>query len=357
MTFNKKTAVILFNHGGPDNLEKIKPYLLKLFNDKSINPLPQPFRFLLAKLISIKKEKSIKEIYANIGGKSPQLDLTISQADFLEKELSFFGNFKVFTVMRYSNPFAKDVIKKVSNYEPDEIIMLPLYPQFSSAITGSSIKDFSNIIKQNKESFKGNIKIKTLCCYPTEIGFIKSHARLITKAISRNYKDNLGDFRFLFYSHAIPQKLLDKGDPYIYQLSKTIKGVVSSLATNLKVKEEEIDSQLCFQSKNSINKWSTPTFDQELKRTAFDNKIPVIIPISFVCDDAQTLFDLDIKYKEEASRLGIANYIRVPALNSDGNFINCLVEICKKIDKNNDCNIFSSCSPKKMKLCLNSNAT
>jgi len=360
MIFNKKTAVILFNLGGPDKTESIKPFLFNLFNDKAIISLPQPFRFLLAKLISSKRENTAKEIYANLGGKSPLLDLTIAQADALEKELSFSGNFKTFVAMRYWEPFSHDIIKKVADYEPDQIIMLPLYPQFSSATSASSIADFANIFKKNKYLFKEDIKTKIVCCYPTQNDFIKAHCILIKKTLSKHYTDNLSDFRFLFSAHGLPQKIIDKGDPYVFQVRQTITEVVSALSSSLKVNEEEIDAQICFQSKVGPLKWTSPSLDQELKRTAFDNKIPVIVPIAFVSEHSETLVELDIEYKEKAEKLGITNHVRVPALNSDGHFINSLVEICKKIDKNSDHNIFSGCSPdricpKKMKLCPNSN--
>jgi ferrochelatase len=239
--------------------------------------------------------------------------------------------------------------------------MLPLYPQFSSATTESSIADFANIFKKNKHLFKEKLKTKVVCCYPTQSDFIKSHSILIKKAFAKHYKDNLADFRFLFSAHGLPQKVIDKGDPYVFQVSQTIEGVVSALSSSLKVKEGEIDSQICFQSKVGPLKWTSPSLDQELKRAALDDKIPVIIPIAFVSEHSETLVELDIEYKEKAEKLGITKYVRVPALNSDGHFIKSLVEICKMVDKNKDHNIFSGClpdriCPKKMRLCPNSNS-
>lgn len=360
MILNKKTAVILFNLGGPDKPESVKPFLFNLFNDKAIISLPWPFRTLLAKLISSKREKTAQEIYSQIGGKSPLLDLTLNQADALEKELSFVNNFKVFVAMRYWHPFAKETIKNVIAYEPDQIILLPLYPQFSSATSESSIKDFLSVLKKNKSSFKEDLKTKIVCCYPTQSDFIQSHCNLIKKSLSKHYKGNIKDFRFLFSAHGLPQKVIDKGDPYVFQVTNTTEESVAALAKTLKLKKSEIDFVVCFQSKVGPLKWTSPSLDQEITRAALDKKIPVIIPIAFVSEHSETLVELDIEYKEKAEKLGIKKYIRVPALNSDGSFIKSLVEICKKVDKNNDSNIFSGTKParicpKKMKLCINQN--
>lgn len=357
---NKKVAVVLFNLGGPDKEESVKPFLFNLFNDKAIISLPQPFRFLLAKLISSKRDKTAREIYSHLGGKSPLLDLTINQADSLEKELSYIGDFKVFITMRYWKPFAKETIKKIISYDPHQIILLPLYPQFSSATTQSSIDDFVKVFNKNKQAFKKNIKQKIVCCYPIQEDFIKSHALLIKKALNKNGQKNLKDVRFLFSAHGLPQKIIDKGDPYAFQVQQTITKVVDQLAKLLKVPRSEIDDQICFQSKVGPLKWTSPSLDNELKRAAIDKKIPVITPIAFVSDHSETLVELDIEYQEMAQELGITKYIRVDSLNSDGHYIKSLSKICQDIVKNKDSEIFCASNknrlcPKKMKLCPNKN--
>ncbi|MBL6664438.1 MAG: ferrochelatase [Rickettsiales bacterium] len=360
MILNKKTAVILFNIGGPDSLESIKPFVFNSLNNKATIPLPWPLRPLLTKRIATKREKASKEVYSNLGTKSPLLDITLNQADALEKELSFIGNFKVFIIMRYWKPLAAETIPKVIAYDPDQIILLPLYPQFSSATTDSSIKDFIKTLKKHTISLKESVKTKIVCCYPTEEDFIKSHSIIINKSLSKYYKGNIADFRFLFFAHGLPQKLINKGDPYSFQVGQTTQNVVNNLTKLLKVKQEEIDFQICYQSKVAPLKWTAPSLDQEIKRVAIDNKIPVIIPITFVCDHLETLVELDIEYQAMAKKLGIKKYIRVPAFNASGHFINSLVAICKKIDKNNNHTIFSGSKParicpKKMKLCINPN--
>ncbi len=357
---NKKTAVILFNLGGPDKPESVKKFLFNLFNDKAIIGLPQPFRFFLAKLISSKREKKAQAIYAKIGGKSPLLEITLNQAYALEKELSFAGNFKVFTVMRYWKPFAKEVILEIKKYDPDQLILLPLYPQFSSSTSDSSIKEFVKkfIASQSQSDKKVNTKI--VCCYPIEEHFIKSHTLLIRQTIAKFYDKDLTEFRFLFSAHGLPQKIIDAGDPYVFQVEETTKKIVKNLAEILKVTQEKIDFHVCYQSKVGPLKWTSPSLDQEIRRVALDKKIPVIIPVAFVSDHSETLVELDIDYKETAQKLGIENYLRVPSLNLDGHFIKSLAEICKSVDANKEAKIFcgqepTRICPKKMKMCFNQN--
>lgn len=353
--FNKKTAVILFNLGGPDRLESVKPFLFNLFNDKAIISLPQPFRFFLAKLISKKRAPKAQGIYAEIGGKSPLLEITLSQAHALEQELSFFGNFKVFTAMRYWHPFVSEVIKEIKKYQPTQILLLPLYPQFSSATTNSSLQDFARYFSDQE------IPVKTICCYPTEPDFIKAHALLIKQTISKFYTGDLTEFRFLFSAHGLPQKLINAGDPYVFQVTKTVEKIVKNLAEFLKISEEEIDSQICYQSKVGPLQWTSPSLDYEVRRAALDKKNPVIIPVAFVSEHSETLVELDIEYKNLATSLGIKNYLRVPALNIDGHFIKSLAEICKNADCNDEFDYFcgqksTRICPKNFKFCPNSNS-
>jgi ferrochelatase len=355
-SFDKKTAVILFNLGGPDKLESVEPFLFNLFNDKAIIGLPQPFRFLLAKFISKRRVKKAQKIYQQIGGKSPLLDTTIAQADALEKELSFSGNFKVFVAMRYFHPFSEEVIKKVKEYDPSQVILLPLYPQFSSTTSESSIQDF---LKKSLSDLK-QATIKIVCCYPSEVEFIRSHSLLIKQTIAKTYKNNLSDFRFLFSAHGLPQKLINDGDPYVFQVEKTTKEILKNMAEILEKPESEIDFKICYQSKVGPLEWTGPSLDQEIKKVALDKKIPVIIPVAFVSDHSETLVELDIDYKNMAQKLGVEDYLRVPALNVEGHFIKSLVQICKAVD-GNDATIFSGqktarICPKNFKFCPNQNS-
>lgn len=357
---NKKTAIVLFNLGGPTNLDEVRPFLFNLFNDKAIIGLPQPFRFLLAKLISSRREKKARNIYSLIGGKSPLLDLTLIQADSLEKELSFFGNFKVFVAMRYNKPFADEAIEQVINYNPNEIILLPLYPQFSTTTSESSIKDFTaKFLKKCKKNDK-EIKMKFVCCYPDDADFIKSHALLIKQTLKQNDNLDFSKLCFLFSAHGLPQKVVNSGDPYVFQVETTSKKVAKNLAQLLGVTEEKINYEICYQSKVGPLEWTKPSLEFSLKKVILADKIPVIIPIAFVSEHSETLVELDIEYKEMAEKMGASSYVRVPALNSDGNFIKSLTEICKKIDSDEVNACFSGrqkdrICPKKLTRCPNFN--
>ena len=163
-----KKAVVLFNLGGPDKLESVEPFLFNLFNDPEIISIPSIFRYPLAKFISKKRAPIAKNIYREIGNKSPILELTNSQAESLEKNLLKKGNYKCFVAMRCWHPRASEVIGQVKEYNPDEIILLPLYPQYSATTSGSSINEWKKLCK--KENY--NVKTKNNCCYPTVNYFI-----------------------------------------------------------------------------------------------------------------------------------------------------------------------------------------
>lgn len=348
MKHQKKIAIILFNLGGPDKLSSVKPFLFNLFNDSAIINLPQPFRFLLAKFISSRREKKSQNIYKQIGGKSPILDISEAQAHALEKELSFFGNFKVFVSMRYWHPMSKKIIKDVFEYQPEQLILLPLYPQFSTTTTESSFADFIEKFNIEQNFRKTKIDVKQVCCYFEEPSFILAHAKLLKQTIGKYY-ENLQDLRFLFSAHGLPQKLIDQGDPYVFQVEKTTAKIIENFQELLRKeghKPTKLDSKVCYQSKVGPLQWTGPSLENEIRRCALDKKIPVIIPVAFVSEHSETLVELDIDYFNLAKKLGIVDYLRVPALNSDGHFIQSLVEMCKKVSTCEG-KIFSGCERKK----------
>ena len=200
-----KKAVVLFNLGGPDKLESVEPFLFNLFNDPEIISIPSIFRYPLAKFISKKRAPIAKNIYKEIGNKSPILELTNEQAKSLERNLLKKGNYKCFVVMRCWHPRASEVIGQVKKYNPDEIILLPLYPQYSATTSGSSINEWKELCK--KENY--NIKTKTICCYPTENYFIESHVSLIKKTIEEVKNKN---FKLIFSAHGLPENKIKEGE-------------------------------------------------------------------------------------------------------------------------------------------------
>lgn len=326
---NDRVAVVLFNLGGPDRPEAVKPFLFNLFNDRAIIGLPQPFRWCLAKLISWRRAKVAREIYANIGGKSPLLELTLAQAEALEKELSFQGNYRVFVSMRYWHPFSREVVAKLADFAPGQVVLLPLYGQFSTSTTESSFLDFENELKraQKRGEIAEDLAVKKICCYFDNEEFILAHAKLIVKKIEQEGL-SLERLRILFSAHGLPQKLIDGGDPYVFQVEESSKRVLAKVEELLNAK---IDSKVCYQSKVGPMKWTGPSLDHEIRRVAVDEKDVLVVPIAFVSEHSETLVELDIEYKELADELGIEGYYRVPALNADGHFVAGLKGLCEGV--------------------------
>ena len=303
-----KKAVILFNLGGPDKLESVEPFLFNLFNDPAIISIPSIFRYPLAKLISKRRAPIAKNIYREIGNKSPILELTQDQGKSLEKSLSTKGDYKCFIVMRCWHPRASDVIKKVREYNPDEIILLPLYPQYSASTSGSSINEWNDLCK--KENYQ--VKTKTICCYPTENNFIESHARSIKKSI-KNLKNK--NFKLLFSAHGLPENKIRKGDPYQWQIEQTVDGIMSKLL------DENLDHIISYQSRVGPLKWIGPSTDEVIIKYSKEKKGIIIVPVAFVSEHSETLVELDIEYKKLAEKNGCSFYKRVPALGIEENFI------------------------------------
>jgi ferrochelatase len=332
-----RKAVILFNLGGPDKLESVEPFLFNLFNDPEILSIPSIIRYPLAKFISKRRAPVAKNIYKEIGNRSPILELTQKQATSLEKSLSTKGNYKCFVVMRCWHPRAADVIKKVKEFNPEEIILLPLYPQFSAATSGSSINEWNDLCK--KEDF--NIRTKTICCYPTESNFIKSHVNLIRKTIQNEESKN---FKLLFSAHGLPEIKIKKGDPYQWQVEKTVEKIM------LELKDDNLDHTISYQSRVGPLKWIGPSTDDEIVKYSKEKKGIVIVPVAFVSEHSETLVELDIEYKKLAVKNGCSFYKRVPALGIEENFIKGLTELV--LGKKTKGNFVSSVMcPSKYKKC------
>ena len=310
-----KKAIILFNLGGPDSNESIEPFLFNLFNDPEILNLPTIFRYPLAKLISKRRRPIAEKIYSEIGGSSPILKLTIEQSKALEKKLNENTKnniFKCFVVMRCWNPRANEVVNLVTEYDPNEIILLPLYPQYSSATSGSSIKEWMEVSKKNNL----NKPTKTICCYPTSEGFVNSHVELIKKKIN-----NLKKCKIIFSAHGLPERNIKKGDPYQWQIEQSVKKIIE------KLKIDNLDYVLSYQSRVGPLKWIGPSTDDEIIKTSKENKTILLVPIAFVSEHSETLVELDIEYKKLAEDNGCTSYHRVPALGTDNNFINSLYQL------------------------------
>ena len=307
-----KKAIILFNLGGPDSLDAVQPFLFNLFNDPAIISLPTILRYPLAKFISKRRTPVAKAIYSEMGGKSPILEETQSQANAIEKVLENENDeYKCFIVMRCWNPRAIDVVKKVKKFNPQQIILLPLYPQFSNATSGSSIKEWSEICKQKNL----NIETKVICCYPTEENFILSYANLIKEKINLN---NLDKTTLIFSAHGLPENKIKQGDPYQWQVENTVNHLVKKLAI------KNLNYVLSYQSRVGPLKWIGPSTEIVIKEEAIKKKIIVVVPVAFVSEHSETLVELDIEYKKLADENGCKSYVRIPAVTVNKDFINSL---------------------------------
>ncbi len=318
-----KKAVILFNLGGPDKLESVEPFLFNLFNDPAIINIPSIFRYPLAKFISKKRAPIAKNIHKEIGNKSPILELTQDQAKSLENNLSKKGDYKCFVIMRCWHPRASDVIKKVREYNPEEIILLPLYPQYSASTSGSSINEWDDLCK--KKNY--HVKTKTICCYPTENNFIASHISLIKKTL-KVIEDN--NFKLIFSAHGLPKSKIKKGDPYQWQVEETVKKIMSNL------EDENLNYIISYQSRVGPLKWIGPSTDKVIIKYSKEKKGIVIVPISFVSEHSETLVELDIEYKKLAEENGCTFYKRIPALGVEEHFIKGLTELVLQRETRNN---------------------
>jgi protoporphyrin/coproporphyrin ferrochelatase len=307
-----KKAVILFNLGGPDKLENVEPFLFNLFNDPAILNLPSFLRYPLAKLIANRRAPIAKKIYEELGGSSPILKLTQEQASALELKLNKddnLSNYKCFIVMRCWHPRAENIVKEVINYGPNEIILMPLYPQYSAATSGSSIKEWNDICAKKNL----NVKTSTICCYPTDENFIKAHTNKIIKKIEK-----LKNFKLIFSAHGLPEKNIKKGDPYQWQVEQSVNKIIKSL--NIK----DLDWILSYQSRVGPLKWIGPSTEDIIVENSKLGKHIVLVPIAFVSEHSETLVELDIEYKELADKNGCKNYSRVSALGTNEHYIKAM---------------------------------
>jgi ferrochelatase len=317
---NQKTAVVLFNLGGPDSPEAVRPFLFNLFNDPAIIALPKVFRWLLAKLISKKRAPTAQLIYDELGGRSPILENTQAQASALEMSLKLHGAVRVFTAMRYWHPRAEDVAREVQQFSPDRIVLLPLYPQYSATTSGSSLDEWHRAAKVV------GIKAPThaVCCYPTHPEFVRAHTQLI-----RTYYQEAaqhGKPRVLFSAHGLPEKNIKAGDPYQWQVEQSGRAILNEL--NI----PNIDTVHCYQSRVGPLKWIGPSTVEEIERAGRDGVPLVVVPIAFVSEHSETLVELDIEYAELAHKNGCDHYYRVPTLSAQAHFIAALTDICLRID-------------------------
>ncbi|WGM37184.1 ferrochelatase [Caulobacter sp. NIBR1757] len=304
----RKVAVVLFNLGGPDGPRSVEPFLFNLFNDPAIIGLPDFIRPHLARFISRRRAPGARGNYALMGGGSPLLPETRKQADALQALLTTAlpgDEVRCFIAMRYWKPLTEETAARVADFGPDEILLLPLYPQFSTTTTGSSLKAW-------REAYKGPGRSRTVCCWPAGESFLAAHARLIEQAYEAAGRP--AKARLLFSAHGLPEKVIKGGDPYQAQVEATAAAVAARLSGDW-------DWRVSYQSRVGPMKWIGPNTEDEIRAASKEGLPLVIVPIAFVSEHIETLVELDIEYAEVAKHEGCPAYIRVPALGVDSLFI------------------------------------
>jgi ferrochelatase len=329
---NKKNIiVVLFNIGGPNKISEVKKYLMNFFSDKYIIRLPFLLRKFIAFMISRTRYKKTTAIYNSIGGFSPIFPNTKAQADLLEQKLNEKNDnvqYKVYISMRYWHPMSDEIIKNIElNKNYDQIILLPLYPQCSSTTTVSAYENWTKIVKKiskNSEDFLK--KTKLICNHYNHEKFIEAYYDLILteaqKAKTQAKQSNL-KYKLFFSAHSIPEFLVTElGDPYKDQIIKTVEKIVEKLKKNF---DEKLEYIITYQSKVGKLKWLEPKTEDELLIAAKNQIIPIVIPIAFVSENSETLFELDIDYKDLIRENGMKYFFRSPTVSCNEKYIECLI--------------------------------
>lgn len=309
-----RVAVVLFNLGGPDGPEDVRPFLRNLFRDPAIIGAPGPVREALAWLISTTRAKSARANYALMGGGSPLLSETRRQADALEAALAAARpelTFKTFVAMRYWAPFVEDVAAEVRGWRADEVVLLPLYPQFSTTTTGSSLTAWRKAAP--------DLPARAVCCYPQAGDFIRAHGNRIETTWRE--AGSPANTRVLYSAHGLPERTVARGDPYPWQVGQTVAAVAAALPRGLE------DHVVCYQSRVGPLAWIGPATDAEVRRAGEDGVGVLVSPIAFVSEHVETLVELDAEYAELAQKSGVPHYLRAPALGVEASFVAALRDI------------------------------
>ncbi len=321
----RRVAVVLFNLGGPDNQAAVRPFLENLFMDPAILRVPGFIRPWLGRFIARRRTKAAQANYALIGGGSPLLELTRAQAAALQAELNGTAEgveYRCFVAMRYWHPFAAETLREVQAWGAEEQVLVPLYPQFSTTTSGSSLDDWA----ATSAAAGLSLPSTALCCWHSDSAFAAATAAQVTAAYAEARASLPAEtpLRLLFSAHGLPEAIIKRGDPYQWQVEQTVAAVVAQLDI------PGLDHLVCYQSRVTPQKWIGPSTEAEIERAAHEQTAVLICPIAFVSDHSETLVELDIEYREVAEKAGIPGYFRVPAQNSDPGFIAALAGLVQR---------------------------
>ncbi len=312
-----RTAIVLMNLGGPDSLDAVEPFLFNLFKDPAILRLPALLRLPLARLIARGRGRVAREIYSRLGGASPLLANTEAQARALEAVLG--ERYRCFVAMRYWHPTSAAAVRAVAEWAPDEIVCLPLYPQFSTTTTASSLAAWRSAAARAGL----DRPTRVVCCYPAEQGFVEAIARLVRPVLDRA-SCRAKPPRLLLTAHGLPKRIVRAGDPYPDQVEMTARAVVGALA------RPGLDWRLCYQSRVGPLEWIGPATDAEIRYAGAAGIPLVVAPISFVSEHSETLVELDIEYRRVAESSGVPLYLRVATVGVEPGFIASLAALVQR---------------------------
>lgn len=306
------TGVILLNLGGPERLEDVEPFLFNLFSDRMIIRLGPAFmQKFIARFIARRRAPKSAQAYARIGGGSPLGRITGEQARALENELAGAGNFRVAVAMRYWQPRVGETLAALRKRGIERIIVLPLYPHYSIATTGSSVADLVAAAR----NFSPPFTIETINSWQVQPNYIKALAATITSR-AQSFGDE--NFQVVYSAHSLPVKFIKEGDPYVEHIKQTI-GAIEAITG--------MGGRLCFQSRSGPVEWLSPSPPETLQQLAKEGcKNVLMVPISFVSDHVETLYEIDMLYRDMARDLGM-RLERSPSLNSDPEFVRGLKEL------------------------------
>ncbi|HYZ31987.1 MAG TPA: ferrochelatase [Crenalkalicoccus sp.] len=315
-----RLAIVLFNLGGPDRPESVRPFLVNLFTDPAILRVPGWMRPWLGRLVAWRRTRQAAANYAILGGRSPLLEITEGQARALEAALAdapFAA--RCFVAMRYWHPMSEAAARAVKAWRPDEVLLLPLYPQYSTTTTGSSLEAWH--LAAGHAQLRAPTRM--LCCWHSDEGFTQATAAIVQRAfdVARAELPPERRLRILFSAHGLPESIVKQGDPYQWQVERSAAAVAAALG------EAASDHQVCYQSRVTPQKWLRPSIEEALEQAAKDGVAVLVCPIAFVSEHSETLVELDVEYRELAERLGLHGYYRVPAQNSDAGFIAALRDL------------------------------
>jgi ferrochelatase len=308
---------VLFQLGGPDSLASIEPFLYNLFCDPDIIDFPfaRIARQPLAKLISSTRARHVQHHYAEIGGRSPILEHTTRQAAALESALRAGCDARVVVAMRYWHPFTAEAIRLLEGHRPDEVVLLPLYPQYSKTTTGSSLNEWARRFHPNGWA----PRVRAIEEFHQDAAYLDAVVELVNGTVAGIA--DLSGTDFVFSAHSVPVAVIEKGDPYQRQIERTAELVWQRGGWRGR-------KHLCYQSKVGASKWLRPSMHETIRRLAAEGrKHVVVVPISFVSDHVETLHEIDIEHREQARGLGIEDFRMVPGLNDSPRFIAALASL------------------------------